>query len=88
MTKKEIEKRMRSLENKIAYRTQRIAEMREAADKTGIKMMQNAGESAARREAAQQRIDATNERIAKTEKSWLEPLQEELAELMQKLLDE
>lgn len=84
---KQDQKRMRSLENKIAYRTEQIANMIKTADDASVRMLDKANTDA-KREHAEQLHKQRLANIEKTRKSWLEPLQVELADLTQKLLDE
>jgi hypothetical protein len=76
-----------SLENKIKYRTQRLKEQREAVAAWSEKKIA-AADSDAKREFWRNRAQASYEQINEREKAWLGPLQEELAQLMQNLLDE
>lgn len=78
---------MVSLENKIKYRTQRLKEQREAVAAWSEKKIA-AAESEAKKEFWRKRAQASYAQIDEREKVWLEPLQQELAELMQGLLDE
>lgn len=86
MTKAE-QKRMRSLENKIAYRTKVLASMEETNARAVEGALARATTDRGRAHAEKLRYERANQLESKRQE-WLVPLQEELASLMDKMLAE